>query len=147
TRAPLAILIDDGWSAASSWDARLRTADDIILRAADDHRAIALVPLSQGPRDISLETAESARVRLHITQPVPHASDRARALPSLSRLPVTDPGVEIVWLSGGIVCGNGAAFVNNLEQTIAQHPLRIVAGGPAQPQALTAVVNAAGALT
>ena len=58
TRAPLAMLIDDGWPAASTWEARLRTADDIIMRAAEDRRAVALIPLSQGPRDISLETAE-----------------------------------------------------------------------------------------
>ena len=147
TQAPLAILIDDGWSAASTWDARLRTADDIIMRAADDRRAIALVPLSQGPRDVSLETAESARVRLHQIQPVPYRIDRAEILPSLSRLLSTDPAIEIVWLSDGIDLGNGAAFVNNLEQTIAQHPLTVVAGGLAQPQALTAADNVAGALT
>ena len=33
TRAPIAILIDDGWAAAASWDARVRTAEDIISRA------------------------------------------------------------------------------------------------------------------
>ena len=38
SRAPLAILIDNSWAAAANWDARLRTADDIIARAADDRR-------------------------------------------------------------------------------------------------------------
>ena len=33
SRAPLVILIDDGWGAAATWDARLRTADEIIARA------------------------------------------------------------------------------------------------------------------
>src|ERR1700738_4333618 len=28
--APLLILLDDGWPAAASWDARLRTADELI---------------------------------------------------------------------------------------------------------------------
>ncbi len=76
TSAPVAILIDDGWAAAATWDARLRTADDIIARAEDDRRAVALIPLSQGPRDISLETADSARVRLQQIQPVPYTVDR-----------------------------------------------------------------------
>src|ERR1700691_514684 len=53
SKAPVAILIDDGWAAASTWDARVRTADDIIARAADDRRAIALIPLSNGTHDIS----------------------------------------------------------------------------------------------
>src|SRR5688572_9866757 len=54
--APLAILIDDGWSAAATWEARLRTADDLMARAEADNRGIALVPLSEPSRDISLQT-------------------------------------------------------------------------------------------
>ena len=146
TRAPLVILFDDGWTAASTWEARLRTADDIAMRAADDRRAVALLPLSQGPHDISLETADSARVRLQQIKPVPYRVDRAEALPSLSRFLSTDPEIELVWLSDGIDLGNGAAFVTNLEQTIGQHPLTIVTGGIPQPRALNGAENAAGAL-
>ncbi|MFZ2078896.1 MAG: DUF4159 domain-containing protein [Xanthobacteraceae bacterium] len=146
TRAPLVILFDDGWTAASTWEARLRTADDIAMRAADDRRAVALLPLSQGPHDISLETADSARVRLQQIKPVPYRVDRGEALPSLSRFLSTDPEIELVWLSDGIDLGNGAAFVTNLEQTIGQHPLTIVTGGIPQPRALNGAENAAGAL-
>jgi len=137
TRAPLAILFDDGWTAASTWEARLRTADDIIMRAADDRRAVALLPLSQGAHDISLETAVSARVRLQQTKPVPYRVDRAETLPSLSRFLSTDPEIELVWLSDGIDLGNGATFVANLEQTVGHHPLTIVTGGIPQPRALS----------
>jgi hypothetical protein len=147
TRAPLAMLIDDGWPAASTWEARLRTADDIVMRAAEDRRAVALIPLSQGPRDISLETAESARVRLHRMEPVPYRVDRAETLPSVSRLLSTNPETEFVWLSDGIDLGNGASFVNSLQQTFAAHALTIISGGVAQPRALNAADNAAGALT
>ncbi len=85
TSAPVAILIDDGWTAAATWDARVRTADDIIARAEDDRRAVALIPLSEGPHDISLETADSARVQLQQFRPVPYNLDRAQTLPSLSQ--------------------------------------------------------------
>jgi Domain of unknown function (DUF4159)/Aerotolerance regulator N-terminal len=146
THAPLAILFDDGWTAASTWEARLRTADDVIMRAADDRRAVALLPLSQGARNISLETADSARVRLQQIKPVPYRVDRAEALPSLSRFLSTNPEIELVWLSDGIDLGNGAAFVTSLEQTVGQHPLTIVTGGIAQPRALNGAENAAGAL-
>jgi hypothetical protein len=146
THAPLAILFDDGWTAASTWEARLRTADDVIMRAADDRRAVALLPLSQGARDISLETADSARVRLQQIKPVPYRVDRAEALPSLSRFLSTNPEIELVWLSDGIDLGNGAAFVTSLEQTVGQHPLTIVTGGIAQPRALNGAENTAGAL-
>jgi Domain of unknown function (DUF4159)/Aerotolerance regulator N-terminal len=146
TRAPIAILIDDGWTAAATWDARVRTADDIILRAQDDRRAVALIPLSAGPRDISLETADSARVRLHQMRPVPYTVDRSAALPSLVQFLSKEPNLELVWLSDGVDVG-GADFAKKLAQTIGRHSLTIVAGGIAGPRALAGAENAAGALT
>ena len=32
--APLLVMLDDGWGAAASWDARLRTADELLARHA-----------------------------------------------------------------------------------------------------------------
>ncbi len=147
TRAPVAILIDDGWAAAATWDARVRTADDILARADDDRRAVALVPLSLGPRDISLETADSARVRLHEMKPVPHTLARAEVLPALSRFLAGTQDAELVWLSDGTDVGNGADFMKGLADTIGQHPITVVAGGVAGAHALTAADNAAGVLS
>jgi hypothetical protein len=151
TSAPVAILIDDDWAAAATWDARVRTADDIITHAEDDRRAVALIPLSDGPHDISLATAGSARVQLHQMQPVPHIIDRDEALPSLSRFLSATPDVELVWLSDGVDLGHnadhGAHFVKSLAQTIGQRPVTVVTGGIAGTRALTAADNAAGALS
>src|SRR5262245_63867222 len=36
SKSPLALLIDDGYPAADTWDARIRTADDLITRAESD---------------------------------------------------------------------------------------------------------------
>src|SRR5438552_16369729 len=47
SKAPLMIMFDDGWSAASNWDIRIRAADELIANAENDRRAIALVPLSE----------------------------------------------------------------------------------------------------
>jgi len=85
---PLALLIDDGWSAASSWDARLRTGDDLLARADADHRPVALIPLSEPTRDVSLQTAVAARVRLASAATSPartRAATRSRASPSWTR--------------------------------------------------------------
>src|SRR3954469_23660138 len=38
--APVALMIDDGWAAASTWEARMRTADDIVARAEVDNRGV-----------------------------------------------------------------------------------------------------------
>jgi hypothetical protein len=147
SNAPIALMIDDGWAAASTWDARVRTADDIIARAADDRRAIALVPLSSGTHDISFEPAESARVRLHQIQPVPYTVPRAEALPSVSRFLANVHDVALVWLSDATDLGHGSDFVKGLAETLGQHPLTIVSGGISGPRALTAADNAAGGLS
>ena len=55
--APLLVLIDDGWAAASTWDERIRTADELIARAEADDRGVALLPLSETTRDLSLQVA------------------------------------------------------------------------------------------
>jgi hypothetical protein len=147
SRAPIGILIDDGWAAAATWDARLRTADDIIARAAEQRRPVALMPLSDATRDISLEPAESARVRLHQLKPVPHTIARADALPAIGRFLDATQDIELVWLSDGTDLGKGAAFVKDLAQTIGDHPLTIVSGGVAGARALAAAENAAGGLS
>src|SRR5581483_7761983 len=143
----IGILIDDGWGSAATWDARMRTADDIIARADDDRRAVALIPLSEGARDISLEPASSARVRLHQIKPKPHSIDRTEALPSISRFVATIPDVDLVWLSDSTDVGRGSDFVKGLAQALGDHPITVVAGGVPGPRALTAADNAAGALT
>jgi hypothetical protein len=145
--APIGILIDDGWAAAATWEARLRTADDIIARAEDDRRAVALIPLSQGTRDISLEPAGSARVRLHQMRPQPYTVDRAAALPAISQFLANVHDVDLVWLSDGTDLGQGSDFVKALAQTLGNHPLTIVDHGISGARALAAADNAAGALT
>ena len=146
SRAPIGILIDDGWTAASTWDARMRTANDIITRAEDDRRAIALIPLSDGPRDISLEPASSARVRLHDMKPKPHSIDRTEALPSITQFVANIHDVDLVWLSDGTDTGRGSDFIKNLSQTLGGHAITVVAGGVSGPRALVAADNASGAL-
>jgi hypothetical protein len=147
SQGPIALMIDDGWAAAATWDARVRTADDIIARAAEDRRAVALIPLSNGTHDISFEPAESARVRLHQIQPVPYTVPRAEALPALSRFLANTHDVELVWLSDATDLGHGGEFVKGLTQMLGQHPLTIVSGGVPGPRALTAADNAAGGLS
>jgi hypothetical protein len=147
TRAPIAILIDDGWAAAAAWEARLRTADDIVARAENDRRAVALIPLSEGSRDISFAPAGSARVQLQLIKPKPHTVDRSEAMPAIARFLAATRDVEVLWLSDGIELGHGSDFVKALAPMIDARPMTIVAGGVEEARALTAADNAAGALT
>jgi hypothetical protein len=145
--APLLMLIDDGWPAAASWEERLRTADEVIARADADGRGVALLPLSETVREISLQTAGAARVQLKSLKPKPQAVERSDALPVIARFLANAPDVELIWLSDGVDLGKASEFVRGLGPAIGNHPLTLVEGGIAIPQALAAADNAAGALT
>jgi hypothetical protein len=144
---PLAVLIDDGWTAASTWDARLRAADDLVVQAENDNRGVALVPLSESARDVSIGTAGAARVRLRQLKPKPHALTRAEALPMIERLVSGSPDAEFVWLSDGIDLGQGKEFIEGLSRTLGPRRLSVIEGGLPPAHALAAAENAAGALT
>ena len=146
-KAPLALLIDDGFPAAGTWDARMRSAEDLIARAEADHRGVALIPLSEPARDISFELPAAARVRIKQIKPKPHAVERADALPALGRFLAATPEVELVWLSDGVDLGGGSEFVAALGRLIEQRPITVIEGGVAGARALAAADNAAGALT
>jgi hypothetical protein len=145
--APLLVMIDDGWAAAAAWDERMRTADEIIARADADNRPVALLPLSETARDISLQVAGAARVQAKQLKPKPYTIDRSEALPLLERFLKRSPRAEIVWLSDGVDLGKGPEFIAGLKKIIGDHPLTVVNGGIAQPLALAGADNAAGALT
>ncbi len=145
--APLLVLLDDGWGAAASWDARLRTADELLARADADNRGVAVLPLSETARDVSLQVAGAARVQIKQLKPKPYTVDRTEALLPIERFLNATPDVEIVWLSDGVDLGKGGEFVAGLKRIVAGHPLTVVAGGLPAPHALAAADNAAGALT
>jgi hypothetical protein len=144
---PIALLIDDGFSAAASWEARMRTADDLIARAEADNRGVALLPLSEAGREVSLQTPAAARVRLSRLQPKPHAIERSDALPGIARLLGATPNMEVIWLSDGVDLGRGSEFVDGLAKAIEGRPVSVVMGGLPPAHALVAADNAAGALT
>lgn len=145
--APLLLLIDDGWSAAAAWRERLRTADEILAHADADGRGVAVLPLSETTREISLQPAGAARVQLQTLKPKPQTLDRAAALPVITRFLSNAPDVEMVWLSDGVDLGKAGEFVRGLGDAKGKHPITVVEGGLTPSHALAAADNAAGALT
>jgi Domain of unknown function (DUF4159)/Aerotolerance regulator N-terminal len=147
SKAPLALLIDDGYPAAGTWEARMRTADDLLARAETDDRGVALIRMSEPTRDISLETPAAARVRLKQLRPQPYAVERADALPALGHFLDGKPDVEIVWLSDGVDLGGGTEYVAALGRLIGSRQLTVIKGGLPPAHALSSADNTAGALT
>ena len=145
--SPLAILLDDGFSAAGTWDARMRTADDLINRAETDGRGVALIPLSETGREIGFETPGAARVRLKQIKPKPYAVQRSDALPGLTRFYGATADVETVWLSDGVDVGGGTEFVAALGRVIGTRTMSVIEGGLPPSLALAGAENTAGAMT
>src|SRR5436190_3225655 len=141
------LLIDDGWSAAASWDARIRTGEDIIARAETDSRAVAILPMSEAGRSALIQTPAAARVQLRQLKPKPHTVDRIETLPAIGRLLAAAPDAEWIWLSDGVEVEHGAEFVAGFAKLIDGKPLTIVDGGTPSAHALTAADNAAGGLS
>jgi hypothetical protein len=144
---PLVILLDDGWSAAASWDTRVKAADELITQADSARRAIALVPLSEPARDITLMPAGSARVALRQLAPKPYSVERVETLPLIARFLKATGDCEIAWLSDGVDTGRAAEFVEGLGKTIGDRTLTIFKDGTPPALALAAAENAAAKMT
>jgi Domain of unknown function (DUF4159)/Aerotolerance regulator N-terminal len=144
---PILLLLDDGWSAAASWDARLRAADDIVGRAEMDGRAVALAPLSDTTADLSMQTASAVRVRLAQLKPKPHALERADALPGIARLLNATSEIDLVWLSDGVDTGNSKTFIEGLARVLNGRTITVVDRGLSPALALGGAENSAGALS
>jgi hypothetical protein len=122
---PLVILLDDGWSAAASWDIRVKAADELITQADSDRRAVALVPLSEPARDITLMPAGTARVARRQLAPKPYSVERIETLPLILRFLKATGDCDIAWLSDGVDTGRGPEFIEGLGKTIGDRNLTI----------------------
>jgi hypothetical protein len=147
SKSPLVILLDDGWSAAASWDARIKAADELITDADSDRRGVALVPLSEPARDITLMPAGAARVALRQFAPKPYSVDRVETLAALGRFLKATGDCDIAWLSDGVDTGRGSEFAEGLGKVIENRSLTIFEGGAPSAQALVAAENAAAKMT
>jgi hypothetical protein len=147
SHAPLAIVIDDGWSAASSWDARVKAADELISNADNDRRGIALIPLSEPTRDIAIMPGGTARVALRQLTPKPYSIDRAETLGIIDRFLKKTGDCEIAWLSDGVDSGHGAEFLEGLGKIVGDRTLTVFEGGTPSALALADAENAAAKMT
>jgi uncharacterized protein DUF4159/aerotolerance regulator-like protein len=147
SKAPLAILLDDGWSAAGSWDARVRAADELIANADNDRRGVALIPLSEPTRDITIMTGGTARVALRQLAPKPYSIERVETVPAIERFLRASGDCEIAWLTDGVDTGRGEEFLKSLSKAIGDRTLTIFEGGTPPALASAAAENAAAKMT
>ena len=84
---PLALVIDDGWTAARDWSRRQAAAIDLLAEAEREDRQVVLVttaPLAsdEPPPALAPIRAADARAAVEALRPKPWPGDRAAALPA-----------------------------------------------------------------
>ncbi|MGQ3672127.1 DUF4159 domain-containing protein [Xanthobacter sp. TB0136] len=142
---PLALVIDQGWPAASHWSARISAAQALIDDAEVNGRGIALLPTGDIPGEVTLLAPATARDRLRSLVPMPYAPPRHDALERARGLLAEHPGASLVFISDGVDAGADEHLASTFSVLKAQQA-RVISGGLSLPLALSAPQNDADAL-
>ncbi len=143
---PLALVMDQGWPAASNWSARTSAAHVLIDEAEANGRGIALLPTGNVPNEITLLSPSAARDRLRSLAPVPYAPPRQEALARAQTLLAEQPGASLVFISDGVDAGADEDIAAALAPLAHERSL-VISGGLPLPLALSTPQNGADALS
>lgn len=103
TEGALVVVVDNGWAAAPTWDARATALQNVLDGAERRRQPVVLLATApsvpEGPAPKLQPAADAARAG-QIT-PQPWATDRETALKQLQALKLTGP-VSSVWISDGV---------------------------------------------
>lgn len=144
-RGPLLVLLDDGWPAAPTWTQRLAAAAERMAAANRDGRPAALVPMSDGAREIAALDTTRVNERLRTLKPMPFSPDRMLVLPAVQAFLAKNPQAEIVWIADGLARGQADAFAQGLAKAAGDTRVQLVKED-SLPLAVAATENAAGGL-
>ena len=146
---PVALVVDDGWSAARDWSARQAAALDLLAEADRENRQVLLVTTAaaasgEAPPPLAPIRAADARAAIEALQPKPWPGDRKTVLARLAATPLPQ-GSTTVWLSDGVEDGATAALaayladrgsVRYIAATAEEAPRLLVAdAAPSEPGA------------
>jgi len=107
---PLLIVIDNGWPAAPSFDARIKAAAQRIEAAGRDGRTIAIMATSDAGREILAADATQALDRLRAIKPVAYIPDRMKNLGAITQFSASKQGASLVWIADAVERGEAKAF-------------------------------------
>ncbi|MFT0892391.1 DUF4159 domain-containing protein [Pseudochelatococcus sp. G4_1912] len=96
---PVLLLLDNGFSAAHDWRARLNSAQNVLAATTRDKRATAIVGLADAPADITLTNGAEAQDRLRALEPRPYEATREAHLPQIQKFLDQHADAAIVWIS------------------------------------------------
>jgi hypothetical protein len=149
---PVAIIVDNGWSAASHWTERTRMIERTIGDAEALGRSVVILPTASTAKTITakIEAPNDARSSAAAIEPQPFAPDRLAAVSALEDTlrKSIDTAASIVWLSDGIDHHGKAGEVIQRLQTLAEGGTFAAVEGQrgSEPLGITASVGQSGML-
>lgn len=148
---PVALVVDNGWTAASRWHERRLMMERVIAHAEAEGRPVVVVATAPSARtaNVRLEAPAAARNTAAAIEPQPFAPDRTAALARLQTTLGADAGAaSVVWLADGVDhAGEASAFAEGLAALAAAGALSVVTDpAGAMPIGLEASVGAGGRL-
>lgn len=150
---PLLVVLDDGWAAAPTWEARRTFAIDAAESASRRGVAVAVAAVSDGQREIAPADGARAIEILRAKAPQPIEPPRAAALQAIEAFAARNKDAQVVWLADGLEQGGAHAFAvklsalfgSSLQIAIDAHRPRGLAGPRNEAQGLVVRVLRAGA--
>ncbi len=146
SRAPLLLVLDNGFASAHDWRERMNLASERIEAAGREGRVVALVAAADGPAAIEPSSPGTALERLRSIKPQPHLPDRQPHLDPIRRFLEATPDADIVWISDGVAGVDGQGFVEGLAQMADGRRITVLKADRAPALALAGVENAVGQL-
>ncbi|MDE2363339.1 MAG: DUF4159 domain-containing protein [Hyphomicrobiales bacterium] len=113
-KAPMLVMLDDGWAAAPDWDKRIAFAASAIEAAGRRGAPVALMVLSEGAREPTLADSAHTLDALRAKKPQPYAPARLAALPAIESFAQAHKGAGALWIADGLEAGDARAFAEKL---------------------------------
>src|SRR6478735_6603426 len=147
SKAPLLMLVDNGFTAAHDWRERMNLASARLEAAGREGRVVAVAATAAEPAEIALASPGNALERLRSFVPQPILPDRQAHLDSVRRFLQATPDAEIVWISDGVAGADDQGFVTALSQLVTGNRITIVKTERSGALAVAGVENTGGQLS
>lgn len=109
---PVALVVDNGWSAAAGWSERSLMIDRLIDEAESRGRPLLVIATAAAANVAArIEAPGDARIRAAALAPQSHPPDRKAAIDRLKAALGKRTNASVVWLSDGIDHGHAGPFM------------------------------------
>ncbi|WP_457796791.1 DUF4159 domain-containing protein [Methylocystis sp. S23] len=116
SRAPILLILDDGWAAAPTWEKRMSAAAGIVEAAGRAGAPVAFQAVSERAAPI-LTDSRQALEKLRSARPKPFLPDRSGAARNAEAFARANPTARIVWVADGLAEGGAEAFAATLKSS------------------------------